>query len=144
MKYLKFKYLLITTLFVLLIVAFVKNKIKSDHSTNTEKTKTTISKKLPKTNSTMISKSNIAGNWIPSQNTGNTIIEKIRIKKIDDCHYNCVLVLIDNSTKTENLVLNSNNEYHTNNRHGEYYKLLGDKLGSFDKDGLIESYYKSN
>lgn len=143
-KYLKFKYFLISTLFVLLIVAFVKNKIESDHPSNTEKTNTTISKASPKPSNTIISNTNIVGNWIPSPNTGYTIIEEIRINKIDDSHYSCVLVLLDNSRTTENLVLNSNNEYHTNNSYGEYYKLLGDRLGTYDKDGLIETYYKSN
>lgn len=89
--------------------------------------------------------STIEGNWTPSQNTGSLATKEMTFKKIDDYHYTCTLVFMDNSTQIEKLILNSNDEYHTNNRHREYYMLLADEiLGSFDDEGLIETYIKSN
>jgi hypothetical protein len=40
----------------------------------------------------------------------------------------------------KNLILNDKEEYHTNNRFGEYYKLSGKTLGIYDNQGLIAHY----
>ena len=85
------------------------------------------------------------GTWSSSEAKGYGI-ETVEIIK-DGNSYKAVLSLIDGSSKTEHLSTKKENgveEYHTNNRFGEYYKLNSYGLGSYDNDGIIFTLYKSN
>jgi len=67
----------------------------------------------------------------------------VTIEKISSNKYKSFSALIDGSRYIENLRLDSNGEYHNEDRWEEYYKLINTGLGVYDSDGLIFTLYKS-
>tara|TARA_B100000787_G_C16124371_1_gene264252 strand:- start:581 stop:940 length:360 start_codon:yes stop_codon:yes gene_type:complete len=79
----------------------------------------------------------IAGIWI---SVNDHIVKDIVISTSNSETYNFKITFKDGGIKNQINKLNSKGEYHTNNRFGEYYKLRGETLGIYDKQGLIAHY----
>ena len=79
----------------------------------------------------------IDGTWI---SVNDHIVKDIVITTTDSETYNFKITFKDGGIKNQSNKLNSKGEYHTNNRFGEYYKLRGESLSIYDKQGLIAHY----
>ena len=82
-------------------------------------------------------KDNVSGKWI---SVNDQIVKDILVSKVNSDTYLFKITFNDGEIKKENLILNDKEEYHTNNRFGEYYKLNGKALGIYDNQGLIAHY----
>jgi hypothetical protein len=78
----------------------------------------------------------IEGTWSSSEGREYGFV-KTTFKKIGENELKAVSVLIDGSTYVEYLRINTAGEYHNDKKFGEYYKIVGNSLGSYDKQGLI-------
>jgi hypothetical protein len=81
-------------------------------------------------------KSKINGLWI---SINDRIIKNIVISQSDSIHFIAEITFVDGSRGKE-IILFKEGKYKANNKFGEYYKLIGDKLGSYDSDGLISTF----
>jgi len=131
-------------------IAYYKSRLRTCKEITTEKPINIIkrtdieNKKINPTKPNLEEKNSIEGIWIKSPSSGISVVSRLIITKIDPKHFKCTMKLIDGGNYYENLTLNSNNEYQTYNKFGEYFKIVGNELGAYDKDGLIETYYKIN
>ena len=74
----------------------------------------------------------IAGTWI---SVNDCIVKDIVITTSDS-----KTTFKDGSIKNESIKINSNGEFHTHNKFGEYYKMRGNSLGIYDEQGLVSIY----
>tara|TARA_B110000240_G_C13405378_1_gene412878 strand:+ start:58 stop:417 length:360 start_codon:yes stop_codon:yes gene_type:complete len=81
----------------------------------------------------------LTGTWI---SVNDYIVKDIVITTSDSKTYSFKTTFKDGSIKNESIKINSNGEFHTHNKFGEYYKMRGNSLGIYDEQGLVSIYKK--